>query len=161
MKAKVLSFMLSVIIVFSSFCVYVNAQEIKMGDVNKDGNVTAADARTVLRIAAKLDDIADEDRIYADVNSDNKINATDARMVLRAAAKIESLPELSIIETTTKNEENEILGVENYHGHVYAGGASSKKYHYEAECAGKYSHEITWDEVNARGLGPCGTCVLK
>jgi len=52
-------------------------------------------------------------------------------------------------------------GEENYHGHVYTGGASSKKYHYEANCAGKNSHEITWDEVQKRKLGPCGTCVLK
>lgn len=52
-------------------------------------------------------------------------------------------------------------GGSNYHGHVYTGGSSSKKFHYEAQCAGKYSHEITWDEVERRGLGPCGTCVLK
>lgn len=50
---------------------------------------------------------------------------------------------------------------ENYHGHVYTGGASSKKYHYEERCAGKNSHEITWDEVSERGLTPCGKCVLK
>ena len=57
--------------------------------------------------------------------------------------------------------ERVIPGEENYHGHVYTGGANSTKYHYEAECAGKYSHEITWDEVEARGLQPCGKCVLK
>lgn len=49
----------------------------------------------------------------------------------------------------------------NYHGKVYTGGSSSKRYHYEAECAGKYSHEITWDEVSRRGLTPCGNCVEK
>lgn len=55
----------------------------------------------------------------------------------------------------------DIPGKANYHGHVYTGGDRSEKYHYEAECAGKYSHEISWDEVNRRGLGPCKTCVLK
>lgn len=50
---------------------------------------------------------------------------------------------------------------DNYHGHVYTGGQYSKKYHYKANCAGKSSHEITWDEVKQRNLGPCGTCVLK
>ncbi len=55
----------------------------------------------------------------------------------------------------------ETPGKENYHGHVYTGGDSSVKFHYESECAGKYSHEITWAEVDRRGLGPCGTCVLK
>lgn len=50
---------------------------------------------------------------------------------------------------------------ENYLGHVYTGGKYSKKYHYEPNCAGKNSHEITWDEVERRGLDPCGKCVLK
>ena len=49
----------------------------------------------------------------------------------------------------------------NYHGHIYTGGEYSKKFHYKANCAGKYSHEITWEEVDRRNLGPCGTCVLK
>lgn len=50
---------------------------------------------------------------------------------------------------------------ENYHGHVYTGGDKSTKYHYEADCAGKYSHEITWEEVDRRELEPCSKCVLK
>lgn len=66
--------------------------------------------------------------------------------------------------TTCKATEGEPLekpGKENYHGHVYTGGEYSKKFHYEADCAGKNSHEITWDDVQRRNLGPCGTCVLK
>ena len=55
----------------------------------------------------------------------------------------------------------DIPGKANYHGHVYTGGASSKRYHYESRCAGKNSREITWEEVDRRGLTPCGTCVLK
>ena len=55
----------------------------------------------------------------------------------------------------------EVPNKENYHGHVYTGGDNSKSYHYEAQCAGKYSHEITWDEVTRRNLKPCGTCVAK
>lgn len=61
----------------------------------------------------------------------------------------------------TEGNPLEVLKKENYHGHVYTGGSSSKKYHYEANCAGKNSHEITWEEVARRNLGPCGTCVLK
>ena len=62
---------------------------------------------------------------------------------------------------TTEGNPLDVPGKENYHGHVYTGGSSSKKYHYEANCAGKNSHEITWNEVERRNLGPCGTCVLK
>lgn len=61
----------------------------------------------------------------------------------------------------TEGDSLEKPGEENYHGHVYTGGSSSKKFHYEAHCAGKNSHEITWEEVDMRNLGPCGTCVLK
>ncbi len=63
--------------------------------------------------------------------------------------------------TTTTKATTTIPYSENYHGHVYTGGEKSKKYHYEANCPGKNSHEITWDEVSRRNLGPCGTCVLK
>ena len=61
----------------------------------------------------------------------------------------------------TEGDPADVPGKINYHGHVYTGGSSSKKYHYEAACPGKNSHEITWDEVTSRGLEPCGTCVLK
>ena len=50
---------------------------------------------------------------------------------------------------------------ENYHGKIYTGGSGSTRYHYEPNCAGKYSHEITWEDVEANGLIPCGTCVAK
>ena len=52
-------------------------------------------------------------------------------------------------------------GQNNYHGAVYTGGSSSKRFHYEANCAGKNSHEISWAEVDSRGLTACQTCVLK
>ena len=62
---------------------------------------------------------------------------------------------------TTEGGTLEKPGKENYHGHVYTGGEYSEKFHYEAACPGKKSHEITWEEVERRNLGPCGTCVLK
>ena len=70
-------------------------------------------------------------------------------------------PKTCTICGATEGNSLDVPGKENYHGHVYTGGESSKKYHYEAQCAGKYSHEITWEEVERRNLGPCGTCVLK
>ncbi len=72
-----------------------------------------------------------------------------------------STPKKCTVCNITEGTSVEKPGKENYHGHVYTGGDSSKKFHYEDECAGKYSHEITWDEVVSRGLEPCGTCVLK
>lgn len=61
----------------------------KLGDVNLDGKITAADARLALRISAKLENYpaADSDVFMnADVNADGKITAADARIILRVSA---------------------------------------------------------------------------
>ena len=67
----------------------------KKGDVNSDGRITAADARLVLRYAAKIENFSDEQKKNADVNGDNKVTAADARKILRVAAKLESEESLS------------------------------------------------------------------
>lgn len=60
-----------------------------MGDVNGDGKITAADARLVLRVSAKLDKLSQEAMAVADATKDNKITAADARLILRVSAKLE------------------------------------------------------------------------
>lgn len=72
-----------------------------------------------------------------------------------------SSPKTCTLCGKTEGNPLDVPGKENYHGHVYTGGPYSEKFHYEAQCAGKKSHEITWEEVERRNLGPCGTCVLK
>lgn len=59
------------------------------GDVNNDGKVTAADARSALRAAAKLDSFTDEQIAIADMDGDGKITAADARKILRISAKLD------------------------------------------------------------------------
>lgn len=61
------------------------------GDVNGDGNVTAADARLALRSAAKLEELTADAKNAADVDNDGKVTASDARVILRAVAKLEEL----------------------------------------------------------------------
>ncbi len=65
--------------------------EFTSGDVNCDGRITAADARLVLRISAKLDKSEDYNLPLEafDVTGDSKITAADARRILRIAAKLE------------------------------------------------------------------------
>lgn len=61
------------------------------GDVNSDGRITAADARIILRISAKLDKTENYNvpsEVF-DVTKDSKITAADARKVLRISAKLE------------------------------------------------------------------------
>lgn len=58
-------------------------------DLNGNGKVDAADARLVLRVAAKIEKLSASDRKIADVNSDGKVTAADARIILRMAAKLQ------------------------------------------------------------------------
>lgn len=64
-------------------------QEVRIGDVNFDGNVKAADARLALRNAAKLEELSSDALLAADVDLDGKITAADARKILRVAAGLD------------------------------------------------------------------------
>ncbi len=62
----------------------------RLGDVNFDGEITAADARLALRIAAQLEpDATDVQRFVADVTGDGKVEAKDARRILRVSAQLD------------------------------------------------------------------------
>ncbi len=61
-----------------------------MGDINLDGQVTAADARAALRVSAKIDSsLTDVQLIAANCDGDDDIKASDARLILRVSAKIQ------------------------------------------------------------------------
>lgn len=58
------------------------------GDTEADGKITAADARKILRISARLESPDDLTRVAADIDSNDKITAAEARAVLRFAARL-------------------------------------------------------------------------
>ena len=62
-----------------------------VGDANGDGQITAADARLILRVSAKIDKIESLNVPFAvlDLNKDGQITAADARLALRISAKLE------------------------------------------------------------------------
>ena len=64
--------------------------ELVLGDMDGDGEYTAADARTILRISAGLDEATDEMLIIADTDRNGIITAYDARKVLRLAAGLDT-----------------------------------------------------------------------
>lgn len=70
----------------AKYKVYVNYSAIP-GDANRDGRVTASDARLALRFAAGIDAWS-EGIDNCDVNSDGDIRADDARLILRFAADL-------------------------------------------------------------------------
>lgn len=65
------------------------ASECQQGDVNCDGEITAADARNALRIAAKLESPEESITKLADMDDSGKVTAADARTILRMAAGLE------------------------------------------------------------------------
>ena len=92
-------FMAALVVVMLAviFTVGASAETYLRGDINKDGKLSASDARATLRIGAKLDEATEEQKLIADMNDDGKISATDARTILRISAKLEdSKGEISI-----------------------------------------------------------------
>ena len=61
-----------------------------LGDVNGDGKITASDARSVLRVASKLDSSSGLFNLAADCDGKANITASDARLVLRIASKLQT-----------------------------------------------------------------------
>ncbi len=101
MKNKIIAVIVTIVTILSSVCIWSGAEDVKLGDVNKDGKINAIDARVVLRVAAQLENLDESAVVLADVNFDGKVNAIDARNILRAAAQIEDLPEMPTKEPDT------------------------------------------------------------
>ena len=90
MAKKIISLMLSVIMCLS-MAIVAFAASYSLGDVNGDGKISASDARTVLRSAAKLQNLTEDESKAADIDSSGKVTASDARIILRISAKLDSI----------------------------------------------------------------------
>ncbi|MBR5409465.1 MAG: metallophosphoesterase [Clostridia bacterium] len=62
-----------------------------LGDLNEDGQITAADARLSLRAAVGLDPLSELLKIIGDADRDYSLTAADARKILRAAVGLETI----------------------------------------------------------------------
>ncbi|MBQ4572963.1 MAG: hypothetical protein IJA80_06780 [Clostridia bacterium] len=93
---KVLSIVLSlVIIVLSLSCVAIAAVTMP-GDVNEDGKVAATDARMILQVVAGLKDESFlKNKDNAELIVDGELKASDARMILQMVAGLENAPSVS------------------------------------------------------------------
>ena len=65
--------------------------DVRLGDVDKDGDITAADARLALRRAVDLETYAPGSYEFTacNVDKDSDVTAADARKILRAAVELE------------------------------------------------------------------------
>ncbi len=89
---KIISLVLVVSMVLSLSIV---AFAVKKGDVNKDGAVTALDARDVLQHAAGLKTLSSAEQERADYNGDGNVSAIDARKILQVAAGLIQAEEMT------------------------------------------------------------------
>lgn len=80
----------------------INASETALlaGDIDRDGSVTASDARLALRYSVGLEGFDGAQQFISDVDSNGKTDASDARTILRMAV---GLDELIFIETETED----------------------------------------------------------
>lgn len=92
---KFISLVLVVVMVFSLSMVAFAA---KLGDVNEDGKVSAADALMVLQAAAGSRTLSAAQQKKADCNKDGKVSAVDARKILQMVAGL--IPEEEMTTST-------------------------------------------------------------
>lgn len=80
----------------------INASETALlaGDIDRDGSVTASDARLALRYSVGLEGFDGAQQFISDVDSNGKTDASDARTILRMAV---GLDKLIYIETETED----------------------------------------------------------
>lgn len=64
-------------------------QNIKKGDIDGNGKITAADARLVLRASVGLEKFSTAQTTAGDIDKNKKITAADARLILRASVGLE------------------------------------------------------------------------
>ena len=72
----------------------------------------------------------------------------DVYLADTAAARAERQAQLEAVPAAQKAEDD----------HIYA-TPNGERYHSDPQCPGKNSREITWDDVEQRGLTPCKKCV--
>ena len=108
---KKISAVLFAVLLTALLAVGASAKTAKLGDINSDGDITAADARLILRFSATIDIPTQEQAVLSDVNGDNNVTAADARIVLRVAATID--PALGEIELGEDGDEDTTTAVDD------------------------------------------------
>ncbi len=81
----------------------VNADSLKMGDVDGNGDIETVDALTIQRYVVKLTDLTEAQLKVADTNGDGKVSLVDAMRILRYLAGYSS----SIVDNGNNNTDDE------------------------------------------------------
>lgn len=105
MKKKLIGVIISAAVLIFTIVTLAFAEGGMLGDMDDNGKIEASDARTILRISARLENPADADHAKrADTNKDGRITAADARLTLRVSAKLDKFEEDTTKEPTSDEE---------------------------------------------------------
>lgn len=103
MKKRFLSVLTALVMLITvATCLVTEVAAAQLGDIDFDNQITAADARLVLRASVGLENFTEEQNAIADVNNDGFITAADARIILRMSVGLEALHEHSYTSKITK-----------------------------------------------------------
>ena len=92
MKRSVI-WLLIVAVLASVFVASPTAQTLQYGDADGNGEISAADALTVLKVVVGKHSFSSDEQEFADVTNDDKISADDALMILKyVVGKITEFP---------------------------------------------------------------------
>lgn len=96
MKQKIVkctAMILSLFLLLSAFSFAGGTPSYRLGDVDDDGKVSAADARLALRASVGLEKYEGKSQPFlsADVDHDGKLSSADARIILRVSVGLEDL----------------------------------------------------------------------
>lgn len=110
MKRKI-SILLSIVLFISIglTAIPVSAASNRLGDVDNDGWITAADARLCLRFAVGLEELDYNSQLACDLDGDWYVSASEARLILRFAVGFPS----DILEHPALKPEPEVPGEED------------------------------------------------
>ena len=90
MKFKSMLSLFLAAILLATCCLIPARAAAAIGDIDGDGQVTAADARLALRYAVRLDAPTTTQRPVADADGDGDLTAADARLILRIAVGLDT-----------------------------------------------------------------------
>ena len=108
-KSKLILTLAAAMLLVFVLALTAGAETRRLGDVDADKAITAADARLALRAAVELENLQGMDRAAANVDKDDAITAADARLILRAAVELETIEEtLHTHEPGAPVKENEV-----------------------------------------------------
>lgn len=126
------------------------------GDVNDDGQITAADARLVLRFSVGLEKFKPAVVQTADVDGDGRVNSSDARVLLRYSVGLESgfrhtKAETVVFETATCFSSGSCADLCAHCGKLFNFGKVPQTEHFAAG----------WDTLEEATCAREGLCELR